>query len=396
MSQFPETHETFILRELRVVCGAPELSVEIVSLKPCRDRIIHPDARVLMKRTIYPTGRSVARGLLAAVRSASVRTVLASVMAANRGSAMALVKAFVTVILAVGFLEELRQRRVEHIHAHWATLPALAAYVTKRVAGIPYSITAHAWDIYAERTMLLEKIENAAFVVTCTAANRRALLELGVPTEKVHLCYHGLDFSAIRAPRFGRGRDMDLLAVGRLVEQKGFSVLVDACARLKQRGWPLRARIIGEGPLRTELERLIVARGLSDQIQMPGLLTQAEVFCGYHDASVFVAPSVIAADGDRDGIPNVILEAMSQGIPVVSTAVSGIPEVVHPGRTGWLVPPGDPLALADAIEAAHLDASGDVARNAYQLVRQKFDVERNTVALAELFSNPRSAATCPR
>jgi glycosyltransferase involved in cell wall biosynthesis len=300
-----------------------------------------------------------------------------------------------TLVLAGGVLSEARRRGVEHVHAHWATMPALAAYFMRRIEGLPYSLSAHAWDIYAERTLLREKMLAAEFVVTCTAANRETLVELGVPREKVHVSYHGLDFGALPTPRFDRTGPMRLLAVGRLVEQKGFAFLIEAAAELRRRGHALELRIIGEGPVRGALEERLTARGLEDAARLPGQLPQREVFEAYRWASCFVAPSVIASDGDRDGIPNVVLEAMSQGVPVVSTAVSGIPEVVRPGETGWLAPPGDAEALADAIEAAHRDASGALPRAAHALVRREFDVTRNVAVLVTWLSGSLMTASAP-
>jgi glycosyltransferase involved in cell wall biosynthesis len=275
-------------------------------------------------------------------------------------------------------------------------MPALAAYFVKRVIGVPYSITAHAWDIYADTTMLRQKLQAAEFIVTCTAANCEALSGLGARPECVFLNYHGLDFVHLPTPTFDRGGDLRLLAVGRLVEQKGFADLVTACQLLRQREVPFRCQIIGDGPLAADLQNLITRQRLDDAISLSGTLPQAEVFQAYQRASVFCAPSVIARDGNRDGIPNVILEAMSQGLPVVASAVSGIPEVVRRHKTGWLVPPGDAHSLAATLQGIHRrpEEARRRARAAYELVRSQFDVRDNAAALIRLFR--RTTARTPQ
>jgi glycosyltransferase involved in cell wall biosynthesis len=272
-------------------------------------------------------------------------------------------------------------------------MPALAAYFIKRVSGTPYSITAHAWDIYADTTMLPQKLQAAEFIVTCTAANCEALSSLGARPERVFLNYHGLDFAHLPTPTWDRDGNLRILAVGRLVEQKGFAELVTACQLLQQREVPFRCQIIGDGPLAPALQNLITHHQLAEAISLPGTLPQAEVFRAYQRASVFCAPSIIAQDGNRDGIPNVILEAMSQGLPVVASAVSGIPEVVRGDATGWLVPPGNAQSLAATLQ--EIQQRPEEARRravaAYQLVRSQFDVRDNTAALIQLFHRTTAA-----
>jgi glycosyltransferase involved in cell wall biosynthesis len=272
-------------------------------------------------------------------------------------------------------------------------MPALAAYFLKRAAGFRYSLAAHAWDIYADTTMLKAKIEAAEFVVTCTRANREHLEAISGNATPIVVSYHGLDFERVSSPRFDRAGELSILAVGRLVEQKGFRHLVEACALLATKGRTFRCRIIGDGPLRSSLQREIQDRGLNDVVTLSGPSPLPEVFDAYRKATLLCVPSVVASDGDRDGIPNVIIEAMSQGLPVVASRVSGIPEVVREGETGWLLPPGDAAALAEACDAVAKGAPEAARRAAaaHAFVRREFDVTTNTAPLLDLFRKTGSA-----
>lgn len=388
VSQFPETHETFILREIQALSHTLGARPPIFSLKPCRDRVIHEEARSFLETTTYPSSGRAARALPSVFRSPEARRCLRDVLVAYRAQPQKAAKAFATLVLAAAMVPTIRQLQLRHLHAHWATMPALAAYFIKQISGIPYSLTAHAWDIYTDTTFLREKMRAAEFIVTCTAANCEALTARGARPERVFLSYHGLDFTRLPAPLFDRAPGLRILAVGRLVEQKGFAVLIKACHLLKQEAIPFHCQIIGEGRLENELRNLMSFYQLDGMVKLHGSIPQAEVFEAYRHASVFCAPSIIAEDGNRDGIPNVILEAMSQGLPVVASNVSGIPEVIHPQQTGWLTPQQDARALASAFQEIH--RSPEEARRrataAYDLVRKNFNVQENTLTLLQLFA----------
>ena len=379
---------TFIFREVHAITQTFGTKLSIFSLKPYRDHMVQQDeARSFRTMTHYPALRSTLRAVPTLFSSSQARACVREVLVAYRARPWAASKAIVTLLLAAAIIPEIRRLQLRHVHAHYATMPALAAYFIKRVSGVPYSITAHAWDIYVETTMLQRKLQVAEFVVTCTAANCKELKKLGARPERLFLCYHGLDFDCLPPPIFGRGPNFHVLAVGRLVEQKGFAHLIKACHFLYQHDVAFECQIIGDGPLAAELRRLIAHYRLQNVVSLVGNRSQAEVFRAYREATVLSVPSVIAHDGNRDGIPNVILEAMSQGLPVVASRISGIPEVVLPDRTGWLVPPSDIVALAAALQEIR-QAPQEAARRAllaYDFVRSHFDVRTNTRTLLELF-----------
>jgi glycosyltransferase involved in cell wall biosynthesis len=375
------------MREVSALSRALGARPPIFSLKPRLDELLEEPERQFLETTFYPSLRTLVPAIPEVFGSPRARACVRQVLAAYRTRAGATTKALVTLLLAAAIIPTIRQLHVRHLHAHWATMPALAAYFIKRVIGIPYSITAHAWDIYKETAMLREKLEAADFVVTCTSANLEELQRLGADPARLSLCYHGLDFARLPPPIFGRGGDLRILAIGRLAETKGFADLLKACDLLHRRDIPFRCDIIGAGPLAPMLRALIAAHRLGQVVGLFDWRSHSQILCAYQRYTVLAVPSVIGRDGDRDGIPNVIMEAMSQGLPVVASQVSGIPEVVRPNATGWLVPPGNPPALAAALQETH-EASKEARRRAaaaYELVRTRFDVDKNTATLLHRF-----------
>jgi glycosyltransferase involved in cell wall biosynthesis len=284
----------------------------------------------------------------------------------------------------------LRGENWDHLHAHFIDRAATVALVVSRLLGIPYSLTAHASDIYVNPILLKEKLGGAKFVATCTGYNREYLSQFGegLYNHKLNCIYHGLELERYRRKPAPSPDKAILLSVGQLKERKGFRYLVGACRELIDRGYPVECHIIGEGPLRADLEEQIRQLSLEGSVLLCGSLLHQEVIEQYQAAAVFVLPAVLGGDGDRDGIPNVILEAMAMELPVVSTNHSGIPEVVQDRATGLLVPPADEAALADAIAKLLDDADlrRRLGRNGRQTVAEKFDVERNVTKLLGEFA----------
>jgi glycosyltransferase involved in cell wall biosynthesis len=269
-------------------------------------------------------------------------------------------KVYVKELLqAAAFADALvREGRPRHIHAHFAHGTTTVAWLASLMTGVPFSFTGHAKDIYSPALnpagLLERKMRAAAFVVTCTAANREHL-ESVCPEATVHVVYHGLnaDFTALvgaDAARRTNGR-LRLLGVGRLVQKKGFDTFVEACGVLRDRGLDFEAVIAGEsGDHEPAVRERIRSLDLESRVQLAGPMSQAGLHAEYRRASIFCLPCRVLDDGDRDGIPNVLVEAMACGVPVVTTPVSGIPELVEDGRNGVLVPADDAEALAASVE----------------------------------------------
>ncbi len=290
----------------------------------------------------------------------------------------------------------IRQDACDHIHAHFADRAATVALVASRLLDISYSLTAHAADIFVHPVLLSEKISNASFVATCTAYNRTHLTTLvGEAVQpKIKCIYHGLDTSHYQGFQQPASELIRILAVGQLKEKKGFQYLIQACRSLKDLGYDFECGIIGEGPLHQALDEQIRTLKLEGNVTLYGALPHQEVIQKYRQASIFVLPSVLGADGDRDGIPNVILEALAMQLPVISTAHSGIPEVIQNGVNGLLVSPTDAPALASALVRL-IDNPGlrrTLGATGRQVVLDRFDLERNVRCLFQEFQRSIEAA----
>ncbi len=304
-------------------------------------------------------------------------------------------KVFIKEFLQAGHIAaQVRQSPdVGHLHGHFCHGVATITWLASRLSDLPFSFTAHAKDIYQAELnpgrLLERKMGAARFVATCTCANAGVLQARHPRPCEVHTIYHGLDTDWFTpAPAPADDRPPLILAVGRLVEKKGFNQLIEACARLQRAGVPFRCLIVGEhGPAHAEIVRLIQACGLGAQVELRGAVPQDRLRAIYREAHVFALPCQVMEDGDRDGFPNVLAEAMAMGVPVVSTRISGIPEMIDDGVHGLLVAPRDAPALAAALQ--RLLADGGLHRSLAAAARaricERFDSRRTTVALRDLF-----------
>jgi glycosyltransferase involved in cell wall biosynthesis len=277
---------------------------------------------------------------------------------------------------------------IDHLHAPWANGPATAAWVASKLSGIPFSFSGRAHDLYPPDGALTEKMAAADFIRTNTRINQQ-YLTARCPrlAGKVVNVYNGVSLAPAAGPRPPARAPFHLLALGRLVPKKGFAVLLAACRNLRAQGVEVRLTLAGDGPERGKIRELIHREGLADRVSLPGAVPYREVAGLMAAADLLVMPSLIAPSGDRDGIPNVILEALLCEVPVVASAVSGIPEVIRDGDTGWLTAPGDPEGLARAVAAALADPA-EARRRAERgrdLVRQEFDSRKNYARLKALF-----------
>ncbi len=275
---------------------------------------------------------------------------------------------------------------IEHLHAHWATAPTSAAAIISFASGLPFSFTAHAWDIFAGDRRLAAKAAAARFVVTCTKANVAAIQGevAGRDAGKVILNYHGIPRSSFGTRRKNVGRTLRVAAVGRLVETKGFAHMLDALAKAD---FPFALTVAGDGPLRSSLEQQAL-KLTNGSVRFTGTVDNEAVFEILGASDVLVMPSVIAANGDRDGIPNVVLEAMAVGLPVVASDISGLPEAVVDGQTGILVPPADADAIRAALSRLHRERKWgeELGYRGRRRVKELFCAEDNAAALYRIFA----------
>jgi colanic acid/amylovoran biosynthesis glycosyltransferase len=316
----------------------------------------------------------------------------------NTNPLMYLLRSWSLVLTAVYLGEELEKAGIDRVHAHWASYPTTVALVIRWIFGIPFSFSAHAYDIYLVPQLLPVKVRSAEFVVTCARVNAAYLEQLAGPAthDRIHVNYHGVDLTRFAPNRRPVADGMPrIVTCGRLQIYKGHHVLLRACAALVQ---PVRCIVIGEGPQRANLEELARSLGIADRVEFTGPLPQDQVARHYSEATLFVLASIVVTSyGKRDVIPNVLAEAMAMQVPVVATNISGIGELVSDGSSGRLVPPGDPDALARVLDELLGDESQRqrLALGGYQKVRAEFDRSTNIQALARLFAGEHAGTAIP-
>lgn len=378
VKRYPRFSETFIVNEI-LAHEAAGTELEICSLLPPVDTHFQAAlARVRGPVTYLSDGD--------AARSSVFWSELTSLGAAQPGLWPALARAGEAsareVSQALHLARHVQRRGITHLHAHFASSATTVARLASLITGVPYTFTAHAKDIFHESVSmddLRRKAADAAAVITVSDFNVEYLRPLlGADSGRVHRLFNGLELD-----RFPYGepaqRARTIVAVGRLVEKKGFHVLVDACRILRANQVAFECLLVGGGEEEARLRRLVAQHGLHESFHLIGPRPQTELASIVQSAAVLAAPCVVGADGNRDGLPTVLLEAMALGTPCVTTPVTGIPEVIQHGETGLLVDPEDAGQLADALQLLLDDGHRRVqlARAARARIERDFDIHQN-------------------
>jgi glycosyltransferase involved in cell wall biosynthesis len=283
----------------------------------------------------------------------------------------------------------LKEMGIRHVHAHFAGMAARTAYWITRFFPVTFSFTAHANDIFAPRSFEigLDKLMDAARVIVTETDYAAQFLREQFPerADRIHRIYNGLNLAEFGRADFSSPPAL-IVAVGRLIAKKGFANLIRACGLLAQREKLFRCEIIGDGPLENELRAQIEQLGLQNRVTLSGAKPQRDVRQRLAAANVFVLPSVVDAQGGMDNLPTVIMEAMATGLPVISTDIGGIPEMVVQNETGFLVQPGDAVGLAGTIEKVIDDRrlAQRFGRGGYERARELFSIEKNVRDLCAL------------
>ncbi len=392
---FPRVSETFVINELRALEALGERPL-VFSLHHNPDGAVRHGILAALKAPVtYVEDRLPDEQEVGRLRKRLARELGVSAELRDR----ILPRKYVRLAMALAALAE--RCGIEHFHAHFASRAAHVAALAAALRGIGYSVTAHAKDIYHEevdREVLRWKIERARFVVTVTDYNVRYLRRLvgdgGEAAAKIVRVYNGVDLGRFTPAEFPRQQTPLVLGVGRLVEKKGFHVLLEACRLLADRGVKMRCELIGDGAERPALEEQRERLRLADIVTLRGSLTTEEVGERLRKAYLVALPCVVARDGNVDALPTVLLEAMACGRPVVSTRLSGIPEIVEDGRTGRLVAPGSAVELADALAELLSDPSRAAAmgRAGRARVERLFDLHRNAARIRDMFRAGRALA----
>ncbi|HXP74784.1 MAG TPA: glycosyltransferase family 4 protein [Stellaceae bacterium] len=403
---YPRLSETFIAQEIRAL-EALGLDIRIVSLRHPTDAKRHPIHAVIAASVLYLpeylwreplrvlAGWRASRGLpgYRRARAAFLRDL-------RRDPTPNRIRRFGQALVLVRELPA----DVTRLHAHFMHTPASVARYAAMLRGLPWSLSAHAKDIWTTPAWeQREKLAECDWAVTCTESGAAHLRGLAPERDRVDLIYHGLDGTRFPPParrsnqRDGgdAGEPLRLLSVGRAVAKKGYDDLLAALALLPHDlAW--RFTHVGGGPLLASLQRQAAALGIAERIDWRGAQAHEVVLAAYREADIFALASRIAADGDRDGLPNVLLEAQSQRLATIATALPGIAELIEPEVTGLLVPPGDPPALAAVLERLIRNPQERVrlATAAEARVRARFTLDAGIERLADKFGLAEAAAPC--
>jgi len=392
VGEFPSTTEYFIRNE--IVCLRREgLNIKVLSLKRGRGMEDVADGifPVYARSFIWTIGAHVYILLKEKRRYFNAFLKMPS---SSHGSLYTFLKSIKTFSIGVDFLFRLRKSELRHIHAHFISLPAEVAMVMSGISGISFSASAHARDIYTcDPRMLGVILRSASFVITCTAANKKYLERAVLPKRGNNILhvYHGIDPTAWPFRRESGepgGRRIRLLSIGRLVEKKGLIYLLQAVSLLKRGNHSIHCNIVGDGPLKGAFQDYIEREDLSDVITLCGEQSQERIKGMYAASDLFILPCIVAPDGDRDGLPNVLVEALSMGLPVIATPVSAIPELIVHGSTGLLVPEKDPEGIVKSVLQLVNDKQlyESIARNGVRKITSEFNIDRSTSRLMDIFN----------
>jgi glycosyltransferase involved in cell wall biosynthesis len=387
--RFPSFGQTFCYREVAEL-ARQGITPPIFSIRNPKDEPPQEwDSRIVERVHYLPEEKE----LLDDVRRASKKGKLnAEIIAAIDGWGRR--TDFLRLYQAVYVGLRLREIGIDHVHAHFAGMAARTAFWIRKFFPITFSFTAHANDIFAPRDFAigLDKLVDVARVIVTETDYAAIFLQERFPdrADRVHRVYNGLDLAEFSRSDFSSAPP-SVVAVGRLIAKKGFADLISACGLLAERGKTFRCEIIGQGPLEKQLREQIQKFGLQNHVALPGARPQHEIRKRLAAASVFVLPSVIDSEGGMDNLPSVIMEAMATGLPVISTAIGGIPEMVIESETGYLVQPGDTAALAGAIEKVIDDRSlaQRLGEAGYERAERLFSIENNVRELCALLNTGR-------
>lgn len=395
---FPTLSETFILNEI-LELKKDGLDIATFSLSTPNEGVIHKEAEELAKETYYFDEFSKLSVFKKACSYLYVHLYffitnpfkyLKALCFAYTIDKHKYIFSTFRVAAYVAFI--LRNSKPDHIHAHFAHTASEYAMLTSMLCSIPYSFTVHAHDLFKNIKLLREKVDFATFVLSKTDYNKRFIKEKcrGIDENKIHVIHYGLNLERFAPSEYNgsRKQPFTILSVSRLVEKKGHKYLLEACNILTKRGISdFICKIIGDGSLKKDLEELTIKYGLTNIVQFVGAYPSDEVIISLKEADLFVLPCIVAKDGDMDGMPNALIEAMALAKPVISTHISGIPELIKDGA-GILVPPADSESLAQAIEEIYsMEVKGRerMGQRGHEIVEMEFDIERESKKIKELF-----------
>lgn len=394
---FPALSEVFVLNE---ITGFIDLgwNIRIVSISTPNDKKVHNsvvqynlfDRTTYLEYTAYSRRQLFQKGVIAFLSDSTlgIRKKLQLLHLCHNNDAGGLgIKWFLNCLKIIAII---KQDNIDHIHCHFASNNVRLAYIVHQIIRIPYTFTAHSYEIFPQSDKDIEVLAaNAKKVIAPSEFNKQYMYEtLRIPSEHIQVVTCSKYLDKLQPVKNYTTSPFRIVSVSRLVEKKGYPYLIEACKILKERGVEFSCTIHGEGKQREELQHLIQESCLEKDITLGGALTHEEVLAFISTGSVFVLPCIRASNNDLDVIPNVLMESMAMGIPTISTHISGIPELIENSVNGLLVPPNDSHALAEAIIKIkeQPDFTETIRLKGRENVENKFNVKKNVMTLAKIFT----------
>jgi colanic acid/amylovoran biosynthesis glycosyltransferase len=393
--EIPALSATFIYNEIFFI-EKENFKITPISVHFPNDSATGNDINELKSRTYFLYRNSIRSFLLANLRcmfrftSGYFKTLLMSIFDSIKTGIFShtgkgILYRFFTASKAAEIIAESGCR---HIHSHFAHISTDIAMYASGISGIPFSFTSHANDLFQRGWLLKEKVERSRFAVTISEYNQRFLLNNAASLDKIHVIHCGVDTESFKPrtpvsisgiPKIG--------TIGRMVEKKGFDTLIDACEKLYKKGQPFHLEIAGSGPLQNDLQKYVNDKNLSDRISFIGALPHVQISNWLKSKDIFVLPCKRDKHGDMDGIPVVLMEAMAMGVPVITSRISGIPELVEDGITGILIEENDAETLSESVIKIVSDTwlRDSIIKNGIEKVRNDFCLSKNVKILSDLF-----------
>jgi glycosyltransferase involved in cell wall biosynthesis len=393
LNRFPLLTETFIMREMYWI-RKKEVEIQIFSLFSPRNTPVHEQALELLPYAHYSTFVSweVIKSQIFFILRSPVRyfKALSKAVWQTHREIGVLLRALLIFPKSVYFARQMEKLEIDHIHAHFVYLGGIAAGVVCDLLDITFTIHPHAVGLFSRNQLdVRSELQNASKIITVSEYHREYIANLcpRIDPDDIEVVYYGLETDRFRPMNKNVSNNpVVILAVGRLIEKKGFEYLIDACAKLVQKGHVFQCNIVGNGD-QNELQAHIDRNGLKDWVTLCGALEQRQILKFFQESDIFALPCVIARNGDRDGMPNVLIEAMACELPVVTTPVTGIPELVKDGETGLLVAERNADSLSEALERLILDKNlrQRIGKQARQATLEKCQIQLNAAKLASIF-----------
>jgi len=388
MSAFPPTIESFVLREIRQL-RKDGWNVVIAGLRPVYktrtpgfedlDRYVSPAPWISLEM--------VAAGAFYFTRRPRQVWGCLKLISRSFPHPVQFVKMLYTLLSTMRFAYRFRNLPIGLVRAHFLHTEALAARFMHKLSGIPYSVTTYTVFVHFPKTVIQDILHHAAFLVADTIQVREYLESLGAESNRIHVVYNSVSIEEFPpSVRVKTAGSQIILAVGRLDPKKGFDVLLSACSVLSKRGVEFRCVIVGDGAERDRLSAMRRHLGLEGYVEMVGALSFSGVKPWYYKAALLAMPSVVTSEGQTDGLPTVVIEAMASGLPIVGTKTGAIPEAVRQGMNGFVVPPNDPESLADSIQLLleREDLRTEFGRQSRRIAEAEFDLKHKAQSLSHL------------